>query len=442
MYYGIRGFLTADSFYFLATTANLCYIQSVERSGTLSCEPQVRILGFFSLSGDYSYENGEEESLKRQMMRVLFGLMGALLLLGGCGHETAKVRPMTQLEQIEQIIKRMPVEEKVGQLVMGGLPGVIIDTDTEELITRNHFGGFVLFDRNLKAPEQVRALTSALMRRNEEVQREIDPHHPALPLFIGIDEEGGQVVSFHDHLVPPPSEESLGKDEEPAKARVWAVKTAKALRSYGINLNFAPVLDLGLAPERSYSNDPAKVAMFGSAAAAGYAQEHFSFVVKHFPGIGKGKVDTHIGGTVVDTPIEKLAAEDILPFRNVLSGQFGGNCGVMVGHVTYAGIDKDRPASVSPAVITGELRHKLAFDGVVFTDDIEMGAVAKKYDYETAAVMAIEAGADVVLVCHEYEHMEQAYQGLMNAVAEGRISQERLDASLRRIVRMKLSAHY
>lgn len=371
---------------------------------------------------------------------IVLCALGMLLLLTGCVRPEANARPMSKAEQIDRIIDRMPVEEKVGQLIVGSLQGPIIDEQVTGFITKNHFGGFILFDRNLRAPEQVRALTSSLMRRNEEAQAALDPHHPGLPLFICIDEEGGYVTRFEDHIKPPPSQEALGKGEETAVARVWAVKTAKALRSYGINLNFAPVLDLGLAPERSYGKDPARVAKFGNAAAAGYTQEHFSFVLKHFPGIGKGREDTHLGTAVVDAPLAQLESEDMIPFRNVLSGHTEGNCAVMVGHVIYSAVDPERPASLSPAVITGLLRQKLGFDGVVFTDDLEMGAVSAKYDFGTAAVMAVEAGADVVLVCHEYEHMEEAYGALLKAVKEGRISAERLDKSLRRIVRMKLAS--
>ena len=378
-------------------------------------------------------------NLRHYKIWILIGAIGMLVALTGCVRPSPNVHPMSRAEQIDGIIARMPVEEKVGQLIVGSLQGPILDEQTTGFITKNHFGGFILFDRNLRAPEQVRALTSSLMRKNEETQEALDPHHPGLPLFICIDEEGGYVSRFEDHIKPPPSQEALGKGEETAAARVWAVKTAKALRSYGINLNFAPVLDLGLAPERSYSKDPARVAMFGNAAAAGYTQEHFSFVLKHFPGIGKGREDTHKGTVVVDAPLAQLESEDMIPFRNVLSGRNEGNCAVMVGHVIYSAVDRERPASLSPAVITGLLRQKLGFDGVVFTDDLEMDAISAKYGFGTAAVMAVEAGADVVLVCHEYEHMEEAYQALLNAVKEGHISEERLDKSLHRIVRMKLA---
>lgn len=363
-----------------------------------------------------------------------------MLILGGCVRPSSGSKTPTQAELVERIIARMPAEEKVGQLIVGGLHGLMPDEATDDFIAKRHFGGFILFDRNLRAPEQVRALTSGLMRRNEEAQAELDPHHPGVPLFICVDEEGGKVARFRDHIAAPPSEEALGKGEETAAARVWAVKTAKALRSYGINLNFAPVLDLGLPPERSYSTDPARVTMFGNAAAAGYTQEKFSFVIKHFPGIGKGREDTHLGNVVVDTTLAQLESEDMIPFRNVLFGRVGGNCAVMVGHVVYPAVDAKHPASLSHAVITGLLRQKLSYDGVVFTDDLEMGAISKQYDFGEAAVMAVEAGADVILVCHEYEHMREAYDGLLEAVNSGRIPQERLDASVRRIIRMKLAS--
>ena len=211
--------------------------------------------------------------------------------------------------------------------------------------------------------------------------------------------------------------------------------TAQNLRQIGVNLNFAPVADVG-HDTRHFSTDPQIVTEFLSSAAKGYESENFFYCLKHFPGIGKSKMDPHKDISEITDDIETLDVEDFAPFKKVISENDNSTFMVMLGHLKYTALDNENPASISPTIVTGLLREKFGFTGVVITDDLEMGAT-KEY-HENISVKAIKAGADIALVCHEYPKQEEAYLGILEAVQRGEISESRIDESVRRIIKMKL----
>lgn len=206
----------------------------------------------------------------------------------------------------------------------------------------------------------------------------------------------------------------------------------------GININFAPVADVGSDDTRSYSNNFDTVNIFVKEATNGYEQEHMLYVLKHFPGIGKGKVDSHLDSSIIDTPKEILLSEDIVPFKTIISEKSPENYFILVSHLIYTDIDSKNPASLSKNIMTDLLRNELNFSGIIITDDMEMGAIANHNNFKTIGVNAIKAGADIVMVCHEYEHETDVYLGLLDAVNNGEISQERINQSVKRIVKAKL----
>ena len=219
------------------------------------------------------------------------------------------------------------------------------------------------------------------------------------------------------------------------------------MRELGINVNFAPVLDVGYDVEnersnsRKYSNDPTIVASFAQSAVAGYRQENFLFTLKHFPGIGRGTIDSHEDLSDINVPFAVLDSTDIVPFRNVISSHPSEMYFVMISHYKYPTIDPNNPASVSKKIITDFLRGSLEYDGVVITDDLEMGAISKTMSFREAGVQAIQAGADIAMICHEYAHEQEVYNGILDAVKKGIISEERIDDSVRRILRAKVYAN-
>lgn len=331
-------------------------------------------------------------------------------------------------EKVDKTVASMSKTEKIGQMVMIGIQGTKVDDDSLYMLNQYHMGGVILFDRNMESPEQVKQLTSDLQAQSNE----------KVPLFIGIDEEGGDVVRMAEKLTPPPSQKEIGATGDTEQARTWAIKTAKSLKDMGINVNFAPVADVGSNDKRSYSTDTNTVIDFVRAATKGYQQENIIYSLKHFPGIGKGKVDSHIDSSSIDVAKEVLMTEDVLPFKTIIDENDLNDYFILVSHLKYPALDEEYPASLSSKIMTDLLRNKLGYKGIIITDDMEMGAVANHNDFRSIGVNAVKAGADIVLVCHEYKHQQEVYLGLLDAVNSGEISQERIDESVKRIIKVKL----
>ena len=339
-------------------------------------------------------------------------------------------------EKAAAIVQKMSDAEKVGQLLMIGIQGTELDADSRFMLSEYHIGGIILFDRNMKSQEQVRALNDSLQKNAADA---------GLPLFLAIDEEGGAVARMKEAFPPPPAAAEIGRTGEPQAAYRYAVDTAHGLKAMGFNLNFAPVADLGATYGRSYANDAATATKFVAAALEGHSDAGLLATLKHFPGLGRGESDTHEDTVTVHADRATLEASDLVPFREMIgkrnaaknakgaSGWF-----VMATHTMYPALDAKNPASLSPAILQGLLREELSYDGVIVTDDLEMGAISRHYGFDRAGVEAILAGADLVLVCHDYAHETAVYNGLLKAVKSGEISKDRLDASVRRIVKAKI----
>lgn len=339
-----------------------------------------------------------------------------------------KQENLTIDEKVDQIVASMSQTEKLGQMVMIGIQGTKVDDDSLYMLNQYHMGGVILFDRNMESPEQVKQLTSDLQAQSNE----------KVPLFIGIDEEGGDVVRMAEKLTPPPSQKEIGATGDIEQAKTWAIKTAKSLKDMGINVNFAPVADVGSNDKRSYSTDTNTVIDFVRAATKGYQQENIIYSLKHFPGIGKGRVDSHVDSSSIDVTKGILMAEDIIPFKTIIDENEPNDYFILVSHLKYPALDEEYPASLSSKIMTDLLRNELGYKGIIITDDMEMGAVANHNDFRSIGVKAVKAGVDIVLVCHEYQHQQEVYLGLLDAVNSGEISQERIDESVKRIIKVKL----
>lgn len=341
--------------------------------------------------------------------------------------------PQTLEEQADAIVAAMTTNEKIGQMVMIGIHGTELDEDSKTMLRQFHIGGIVYFDRNIQSQDQIKALSEQLQAYAQgEAQQKV-------PLFLAIDEEGGTVSRGRGVIPAPPSEADIGASGQPERARASAASTAQALRAAGINLNLAPVADVSSSDARAFSGDAQAAARFTEKAVSGYEQEGMLCALKHFPGIGKGAVDSHQEVSRVDVPRETLEREDLLPFAEVIASQRPEDFLILVSHLIYPCYDAAHSASQSRAVMTDLLRGRLGYQGIILTDDLEMGAVANHVPLRQAGANAVVAGADIVLVCHEYPHEEEVYLGIKDAVDAGEISEERLDASVRRIVLAKLA---
>ena len=370
-------------------------------------------------------------------------MIGALAITTGCGlHNpfTSKAEPVTYEsvaqselspeQKVDKLVANMSDADKVGQLMMIGIHGKSLNDDAKFMLNEYRVGGIILFDRNMESKDQVKTLITDINKAGKSAG--------LTPLFLGIDQEGGAVARMDDKLIKVPPAEEVGK-EPVEQAAALAREVGTELKELGFNINFAPVADLGLTYGRSYSTNPDEVVRYASAVGKSYDEAGLWYSYKHFPGIGKTDVDLHADTSIVPVSKETLLSEDTKVFVDLIKQSKPNTYTIMVSHAMYPQIDPDHPSSLSKTIITDWLRKDMGYNGVVVTDDMDMGALAKHYTFGDMAVQSILAGSDILLVCHEYEHMQEAYNGLMKAVKDGRISKERLDESVKRILLMKMS---
>ena len=348
---------------------------------------------------------------------------------------TPALTPVPEPDPLAEQLAAMTVEEKVGQLLIGGFEGTEIGDQATRLVQEYQVGGLILYGRNIAGAGQLVTLTNGLKALNGD----------GIPLFLSIDQEGGGVDRMPPEVRRTPGAYCVGQTGSVPAAQSYGDVLAAECAAFGLNLDFAPVLDVWSNPgntvigQRAFSADARTVAGLGPAAARRMMDQGVIPVVKHFPGHGDTAVDSHVGLPVVDKSPEELEETELIPFRAAIqsAGTDGQVPAVMVAHILLTQLDPERPASLSPAVVTGLLREELGFAGAVLTDDLTMGAVTQSYGLGEAAVLAVEAGCDILLVCHGQDSVPAVRTALLEAVASGRITAERLDESVYRILRLK-----
>jgi len=321
-------------------------------------------------------------------------MIGALALTTGCGlHNpfTSKAEPVTYEsvaqselspeEKVDKLVANMSDADKVGQLLMIGIHGKTLNDDAKFMLNEYRVGGIILFDRNMESKDQVKSLITDINKTGKSAG--------LTPLFIGIDQEGGAVARMEDQLIKVPPAEELGK--EPIEQAVSLAKqSGTELKDLGFNINFAPVADLGLTYGRSFSTNPDDVVRYASAVGKAYDEAGLWYSYKHFPGIGKTDVDLHADTSVVPVSKETLLNEDTKVFVDLIKQSKPNTYAIMVSHAMYPQIDADHPSSISKAIITDWLRKDMGYNGVVVTDDMDMGALAKHYTFGDMAVQKTE----------------------------------------------------
>ena len=329
----------------------------------------------------------------------------------------------------DSVTDKMTLEEKIGQMMFVGIHGTTLTENTKNNLTSMHVGGIILFDRNMETREQVKALNSSL--------KDLALNSYSLPLFLSVDQEGGLVTRMKQqtYTAPPATEISKGKPED---AYTHANKTGNDIRELGFNLDFAPVLDIGSRMHgRTYGTTPQQVTSFGEQACRGLRDSGVLFTIKHFPGMGRSETDPHTDKSVVNVPQQTILQEDLLPFRHIIDQYPHHQFMVMAGHIRYPSFDA-KPASLSPVILKQMLRSQLGYQGIVITDDLDMGAVSEGYKPEEIGIVAVQAGTDILLSCHDPEVQQRIYRSTLQAVKDGKISPSDIDASVRRIVYCKL----
>lgn len=394
------------------------------------------------------------------MKKRIWTAVGLLLLLTACGGPAAEETPTPEptptqtaeptpppeptptqtaeptptpevtIDPVAEKVAAMTEEELAGQLLVVGLEGTAPGDDARAAIEELHVGGIILFPKNVENASQLAAFTNSLKELNRAAGNE--------PLFLCVDEEGGSVSRMPPEVTDLPNAyDYIQEGGDPyARGEVLAAECA----AFGFNLDFAPVLDVWSNPDntvigkRAFGSDAKTVALAGQRTADRLSYGGIIPVGKHFPGHGDTNTDSHESLPVVDKSLEELEALELYPFRYA----FGDNlAAVMVGHILLKQIDSQLPASLSPQVVDGLLRRELGFDGVVFTDDLTMGAVSQNYDISEAVVLSLQAGCDMALVCHEEENVRAAHAAILAALKEGTLTRERLEESVCRILSLK-----
>ncbi len=337
------------------------------------------------------------------------------------------------------------LDMKIGQMIMVGFRGTTLQEapDLMEDITKHNLGGVVLFDydvpskspgRNIISPRQLRKLTHELQQAS------------AVPLFIAVDQEGGRISRLKAKYGFPESVSAarLGQINIPDSTYRSALVTAETLDNSGINVNFAPVVDLNSNPanpvigslERSFSADPAVVTAHAAATVRALHAKKVIATLKHFPGHGSSTTDTHKDFTDISESWDKKELE---PYRKLIEN--GYTDFVMTAHVYNANLDSLYPATLSKRIISGILRDSLGFNGPVISDDMQMQAIAAHYDLKTAIKLALEAGVDILLFAnnssYDPEIAGKAASIIRSLVDEGTFSPERIDRSYERIMTLK-----
>lgn len=343
--------------------------------------------------------------------------------------------------------KNIPLEVKIGQMLLVGFSGYEISDEVKSYINDYHIGGVILFNKslsgvtpNIKDPQQVKKLTTDL--QNEE---------KLVKLFISIDQEGGYVARLKESngFYKTKTAGELGKGST-KNTYNEAKKIAKTLKEYGFNLNYAPDVDVNVNPnnpviakwERSFSSDPKVVTKHALAYIKAHDELGIITTLKHFPGHGSSTADSHKEFVDITNTYKNYELD---PFRDIIKSGFKG--GVLTAHIMNTNVDKNYPASLSKAFLTGILREKLGFNGVIFSDDLKMKAIEDHWSMEETLVQVINSGTDVIVYSNNLQKynpdfVKQAVSLIKKNIKNGKISEDRINESYLRIMKLKKEMLY
>ena len=339
----------------------------------------------------------------------------------------------SDLEMVKKIIASMTLEQKVGQMFVVGFSGTEISSDLIKAIEKYHFGNVIYMGANCTD-------YTTLAKMSNDIQTKMITEN-GVGAFITTDQEGGTVARIKEGGTHFISNMAMGATNDYYNTYLEGVTCGLELRNYGINVDFAPVLDVNNNPDnpvigvRSYSDNPLKVSLYGKNMYLGLASSNVMGTCKHFPGHGNTSTDSHYGLPTITTAMNELYQTELAPY---ISSIANGIDAIMTTHIIFTAIDEAYPATLSYKVLTELLREELGFDGVIFTDGMEMGAVTNNFGgYDKTGVLAIKAGADV-LTYTTTSNPIKAYNGIMTALKSGELTEERINESLTRILLKKL----
>ncbi len=344
----------------------------------------------------------------------------------------------------------VPLDEKIGQMLMVGFRGLSVDESSHirRDIEQYHIGGIVLYNldlpsnrtlpRNVESPQQLQQLNNDLQALSKT------------PLLIGIDQEGGRVCRLtpkYEFAARPPSAQYLGKLNNLDSTRYWAAQTAQTLKEAGINLNYAPVVDVNVNPEcpviggieRSFSDQPKVVAAHAAEVIKAHRELGIFCSPKHFPGHGSANMDSHLGFTDVTETWTEMELE---PYKILIDNDNVDM--IMTAHVFNSKLDATYPATLSKKITHDILRKRYKWDGVILSDDLHMGAIADNFDFKTAVEKSIDAGVDILIISnnsakvgYDADAIPKAIAIIKKSIKEGKISKQQIDDAYARIMNLK-----
>ncbi len=324
-----------------------------------------------------------------------------------------------------------PLSDKqmAGQRLMIGFDGIDLNTDLKYLIKNHRLGGLILFSRNITTPEQVRQLCASVQSFAGAC---------GLPgLMIAIDQEGGSVARLKHPFTEFPGNIHMQTNEDAVN---FAQISAQELIDVGINMNMAPVLDTAFDPhasimkERSFGSDPDWVAQMGLTVIAHLQAGGVMSVAKHFPGIGRTILDSHLELPYLETDAGDLWNCDFKPFRQAIAHDVSG---VMLAHICFRALDDEWPASLSKKIARNLLRHRMGYDGLIMTDDLDMGAIKNHWGIRLVMQQILEAEIDIPLICHPGPDIETAYESILSFQSASLGNRSMCEKSVERIMRLK-----
>ncbi|CAB1068326.1 beta-N-acetylglucosaminidase (EC [Olavius algarvensis Delta 1 endosymbiont] len=320
-------------------------------------------------------------------------------------------------------------EQLAGQRLMVGFDGTGLDENLKHLISDIKAGGIILFAINLETPDQIKDLCDAVQDYAKECGQP--------PLFIAIDQEGGQVARLKAPFTQFPGNPQMRHAKD---AEHFAEVTAAELNQVGINMNMAPVMDV--APEdmnsimakRAFGGDPQWVARLGLKVIEQLQQNNIMAVAKHFPGIGRTILDSHLDLPVLKDDLNAIERFDLIPFEAAIKH---GVSGIMLSHIFYPKLDDQWPASLSRNIAHDLLRRRLGFDGLVLTDDLDMGAITKHHNISISIQQIMAADIDLALICHKGPNIEIAFEQIAKEISDSAGMKDRGIEAAERIIRYK-----
>ncbi len=323
--------------------------------------------------------------------------------------------------------------QKIGQLFIIGLAGKQLLKEEADFIVKNNIGGVILFDRNIESPQQIHKLCADIQALRHKMSDKA-------PLFISIDMEGGRVARLKAPFTKWPTLEKLGKLDSTSAAFKFSMMMGIELKSVGINLDYAPCIDVLTNPlnkvigDRSISTDPEQVAKISSALVRGYIKSGVIPCAKHFPGHGNTLLDSHFDLPVENVDLERLRAVELVPFKKAFRARLDM---VMTAHIKFSALDAEWPVTLSEKIIKDLLRTELRYKNLVITDDLDMKALAAHYPVEFIPVRAFEAGCDIALYCNELNHPPIALAAVGKALADGKLKAADMEDKHKRVLALK-----